>query len=156
MTRFHPLDPLRTVVQEQVEREGLRPLSARTGVSVGQLRGLLAGRDSRCTTIDALCHALDVQLHFGGPPRTGASTQEAEMAGPPSMAPVSDRRLAEVLTRLVDGWERSDSAERDRLAGAVNSVLDLAGPIRTLELRRLIAWLGFRLIDGGSSAKTGG
>ena len=43
------------------------------------------------------------------------------------MVPVSDRRLAELLARLADGWEAMEPAERERLAAGVSAVLDLAG-----------------------------
>jgi len=41
------LDYLRRVARQRIETEGLRPLSVRTGVPVGQLRSVVEGRAAR-------------------------------------------------------------------------------------------------------------
>ena len=63
------LDHLRSAVRLHVEREGLRPLSVRTGIPVGQLRSLLQGRAALSTTLERVASALGLEFYIG-PPRT--------------------------------------------------------------------------------------
>ena len=62
------LDDLRSAVRLHVEREGLRPLSARTGIPVGQLRSLMQGRAALSTTLERVSSALGLEFYVG-PPR---------------------------------------------------------------------------------------
>ena len=62
------LDHLRSAVRSHVEREGLRPLSARTGIPVGQLRSLMQGRAALSTTLERVSSALGLEFYVG-PPR---------------------------------------------------------------------------------------
>ena len=63
------LDHLRSAVRLHVEREGLRPLSVRTGIPVGQLRSLLQGRAALSTTLERVASALGLEFYIG-PART--------------------------------------------------------------------------------------
>ena len=63
------LDHLRSAVRHHVEREGLRPLSVRTGVPVGQLRSILQGRAALSTTLERVSSALGLEFYIG-PART--------------------------------------------------------------------------------------
>ena len=63
------LDHLRSAVRQHVEREGLRPLSVRTGVPVGQLRSILQGRAALSTTLERVSSALSLEFYIG-PART--------------------------------------------------------------------------------------
>ena len=63
------LDLLRSAVRQHVEREGLRPLSVRTGVPVGQLRSILQGRAALSTTLEHVSSALGLEFYIG-PART--------------------------------------------------------------------------------------
>ena len=63
------LDLLRSAVRQHVEREGLRPLSVRTGVPVGQLRSILQGRAALSTTLERVSSALGLEFYIG-PART--------------------------------------------------------------------------------------
>ena len=63
------LDHLRSAVRQHVEREGLRPLSVRTGVPVGQLRSILQGRAALSTTLERVSSALGLEFYIG-PART--------------------------------------------------------------------------------------
>ena len=67
VTRFG-LDHLRSAVRLHVEREGLRPLSVRTGIPVGQLRSLMQGRAALSTTLERVSSALGLEFYVG-PPR---------------------------------------------------------------------------------------
>ena len=75
---------LRDAVQSRVEREGLRPLSARTGIPVGQLRSVMEGRAPLSTSIEFIASALGFEFYIG-PPREpdspgGASRVDDSMA----------------------------------------------------------------------------
>ena len=63
------MDHLRSAVRRHVEREGLRPLSVRTGVPVGQLRSILQGRAALSTTLERVSSALGLEFYIG-PART--------------------------------------------------------------------------------------
>ena len=53
-----------------VTAEGLRPLAARTGIPLGQIRSLLAGRAVRITTLEQITSALGLGLQVReAPPR---------------------------------------------------------------------------------------
>ena len=67
------LDHLRSAVRLHVEREGLRPLSVRTGVPVGQLRSLLQGRAALSTTLERVSSALGLEFYIGPPRKPGAA-----------------------------------------------------------------------------------
>ena len=60
---------LRSAVRLHVEREGLRPLSVRTGIPVGQLRSLMQGRAALSTTLERVSSALGLEFYIV-PPRT--------------------------------------------------------------------------------------
>ena len=62
------MDHLRSSVRSHVRREGLRPLSVRTGIPVGQLRSLMQGRAALSTTLERVSSALGLEFYIG-PPR---------------------------------------------------------------------------------------
>jgi len=66
------LDYLRRVVRQRIETEGLRPLSVRTGVPVGQLRSVVEGRAARSTTLELIASVLELEFYIG--PVRGDST----------------------------------------------------------------------------------
>ena len=68
------LEHLRSAVRRHVEREGLRPLSVRTGVPVGQLRSILQGRAALSTTLEQVSSALGLEFYIG-PPRNPESAR---------------------------------------------------------------------------------
>ena len=68
------LDHLRSAVRQHVDREGLRPLSVRTGVPVGQLRSILQGRAALSTTLERVSSALGLEFYIG-PARTAGTAR---------------------------------------------------------------------------------
>ena len=61
---------LRRTIERMVAAEGLRPLAARTGIPLGQIRSLLAGRAVRITTLEQITSALGLRLQVReAPPR---------------------------------------------------------------------------------------
>ena len=73
------LDHLRSTVRTHVQREGLRPLSARMGIPVGQLRSLLDGRAALSTTIECASTAFGLEFYVG-PPRESGPGEPADGA----------------------------------------------------------------------------
>ena len=67
------VEHLRRIVRERIDSEGLRPLSLRTGVPLGQLRSLVQGRAARSTTLELIASVLGLEFYIG-PARPGAST----------------------------------------------------------------------------------
>ena len=88
--------------------------------------------------------------------RRGSSAVQAEPRlglGPGVFEAVKDRRLAELLARLADLWESMESPEdRARLARSVGMMLEIAGEREGTTLRRVVGWLGWRVIDAEAPA----
>jgi len=98
MTRTK-LNAVRSAAARHVEAEGLRPFAKRTGVSVGRLRSVLAGRDAHSSTVEQLCRALDLEFYVGPRRQPSMATGVAGIVPPPISA---DRvsRLTQELVRL--------------------------------------------------------
>jgi len=64
---------LRRIVRERIDSEGLRPLSLRTGVPLGQLRSLVQGRAARSTTLELIASVLGLEFYIG-PARPGGGS----------------------------------------------------------------------------------
>lgn len=160
---------LRGVVQQHVDADGLTQSARRWGVGIGQVRSICSGRAPLSTTIERLCDALDMEFYVGPPRRPenvvirdhdifraapgGATARPAprHTLGPPEMgmAPVHDARVARLLADLSDACDELPSEDRARLVAAITSVLDAAAPHRTRpETRRVVGWLGWRVVDG--------
>lgn len=71
---------LREIVQHRVEAEGLHPLARRTGLGIGQIRSICAGRAPLLSTVCQVCAALGLELSIG-PPRH-RTTEGSESAAP--------------------------------------------------------------------------
>ena len=69
MTRSDGIGLLRTRVNRLIREEGLRPLSARTGIPIGQLRSVSSGRAVRSANLEAICAELGFEFYVG-PPRS--------------------------------------------------------------------------------------
>ena len=68
-----------------MEKEGLRPFSARTGIPLGQLRSLLQGRAARSTTLELMSSVLGLEFYIGPARR--------RLPGRPSLPPEIARAL---------------------------------------------------------------
>ena len=130
------LEFLRSAVRQQVEREGLRPLSVRTGVPVGQLRSILQGRAALSTTLERVSSALGLEFYIGpartpgaAPARGGyeghtvreraASGEEAAPAWAAKLQRELRAGLREDLTQMLRDLTatKPDSIRPDRPAG---------------------------------------
>ena len=115
-----------------MEAEGLRPLAARTGIPVGQIRSLLDGRAVRVTTLQSMTAVLGVRLTIG--PGTGDPASASPF---PDGAPASVRALANLSAAALPGEDREPGATplrdgvaivkdlADRVAAAAQSLLQV-------------------------------
>lgn len=62
------------------------------------------------------------------------------------MEAVSDRDLAELIALLADDWEAADERRRGAIEYALREQLGLRGGAPA---RRVAAWIGWRVTDGG-------
>ena len=134
------------------------------------VRSLRRGLDLRASTIDLLCRELGLEFYVGpqredsvaGPIAAalglsgGASAREAVaaiegMTAPThgvdgdDLVPVSDRRIAEMVSALVNAWEdESEAGRRDMLVRWQHFFPDLAA--RAPHLSRVVALLGWRAV----------
>ena len=114
-----------------MEAEGLRPLAARTGIPVGQIRSLLDGRAVRVTTLQSMTAVLGVRLTIG--PGTGDPVASSF----PDGAPASVRALANLSAAAFPAENREPGATAlrdgvaivkdlaDRVAAAAQSLLQV-------------------------------
>ncbi len=128
------IERLRNAFRELVEAEGLRPLAARTGIPVGQIRSLLDGRAVRVTTIQSMTEVLGVRLLIGpgtgdlasGPPyreSAAATVPAVERVSAPAVFPESYGGA--IATPLRDGVAIVKEMA-DRVATAAQSLLQVA------------------------------
>lgn len=78
-----------------MQKEGLRPFSARTGIPLGQLRSLLQGRAARSTTLELMSSVLGLEFYIGParrrrPGRPGLPPEIAKALHLPREADVAD------------------------------------------------------------------
>ena len=115
-----------------MEAEGLRPLAARTGIPVGQIRSLLDGRAVRVTTLQSMTAVLGVQLTIGpgpGDPAAASSLPDGAPASVRALANLSAAALPENhsepgATPLRDGVAIVKDLA-DRVAAAAQSLLQV-------------------------------
>lgn len=110
------IDALVRAVRQRIEQEGLRPFASRTGIPIGQLRSVLAGRAARYTTLQSIAAVMGMRLFVGSVERNGPEASAG--AGAPSKPTmtttalkISDEPLAERVLRQV----RSGTLDEARL-----------------------------------------
>ncbi len=117
-----PTDHLRRTIQRYVEAEGLHPLAARTGLGIGQIRSICAGRAPLSTTLQRACDALGLEFYVG-PPRGGSESESSAAGfrrGGLTAAQLADLEgTARTLVRLVSdaGGDPIPAELRDALLG---------------------------------------
>ena len=57
-----PIERLRHILTNKVNQDGLSRVAAITGVPIGRIRSVIAGRDARVSTLRALCAALGLEM----------------------------------------------------------------------------------------------
>ena len=158
---------LREIVQRHVEVEGLHPLARRTGLGIGQIRSICAGRAPLLSTVYRVCEALDLDLTIR--PRGAAASADQnpaktpdfrrvsdEVAAPGATADVAfevvpDRHIAELLAAIADEYEALNG---DGRASLLTRIWGLHPELRERERRlgRVLAWLGWRVVPGRADA----
>ena len=88
------IERLRNAFREMVRAEGLRPLAARTGIPVGQIRSLIDGRAVRVTTLESMTSVLGVPLTIG--PGPGGDRSPA----PPGGGHTPSDRSSTILSKV--------------------------------------------------------
>lgn len=120
------------------------------------VQSAMAGAVPSVDHADAICRALGITLTLGaGDDRaTNDRRQRSTRSVPesdPATEPVRDRALAEMLAALADEYEEMNDAGRRSLAVRFWAAHpDLRERERTLA--RVVAWLGWRVVDGGAFA----
>lgn len=110
------IDALVRAVRQRIEQEGLRPFASRTGIPIGQLRSVLAGRAARYTTLQSIAAVMGMRLFVGSVERNGPEASAGAAApSKPTMTTtalkISDEPLAERVLRQV----RSGTLDEARL-----------------------------------------
>lgn len=107
---------MREIVRNRIATEGLRPLAARTGVPLGQLRSLLKGCAARYTTLTSIASAFGLELYVG-PARQGSHSGRTV---PPEISKALDLPLHATLAEAVG------AIERDRVAAKLRDSMRIA------------------------------
>ena len=153
MTPVSVIDELRQLVRAEIDRVGLRPAATHLGVPLGQLRSLIKGRAVRGTTLLEIAAALDREICLRPRQLPATDLQRRRPAAPPpeiALESVRDRPLAEMLAVLADEYEEmSDAGRRSLVVRFWAAHPDLRERTRTLA--RVVAWLGWRVVEGGGS-----
>ena len=119
------IERLRNAFRELVDGEGLRPLAARTGIPVGQIRSLIDGRAVRVTTLELMTRVLGVNLTIGpGVAGEAADAHREPAGGWPDAAGSPESGRSVIATQLRDGAGRVKDLA-DRVAAAAQSLLHL-------------------------------
>ena len=138
------IDVVVRAVRQRIAQEGLRPFATRTGIPLGQIRSVLAGRASRYTTLQSIAAAVGMRLFVGpveqnGPEVPGETPSRRVMRTTElkiSEEPPAERVLRQVRSGKLDEARLLPSAEKrardvgkklDRLAAQQGWYIFMAG-----------------------------
>ena len=133
------VEHLRDAVRAQVDAAGLGPVAARTGLPIGKIRSIYAGRSPLGSTIQQVCAALDLEFYIG-PPRSVNSApihRSSPDDDPPEadIVRVPDPRLAEILRELSRHFSLLNDPGREALLARLGAYFpDLLPHFQTPEL----------------------
>lgn len=115
MAALDDVDALVRAVRQRIKQEGLRPFAKRTGIPLGQLRSVLAGRASRYTTLQSIAAVMGMRLLVDSVERNGAEASDWTAPSGPVMTTtelkIPEEQLAERVLRQV----RSGTLDEARL-----------------------------------------
>ena len=142
------VDALVRAVRQRIEREGLRPFATRTGIPLGQLRSIAAGRAARYTTLQSIAAVMGMRLFVGPVERSGPEVSETAPVRRAtttelgfSEEPLADRVLRQVRSGTLDEARLLPSAEKrardlgerlDWLAARLGWYIFIAGQAHTV------------------------
>ena len=109
------------------------------------IRDVLKGRIPKVGRADAICRALGVRFVLGGSEADSDEESPASAGTSVRRETLRDVHIAEVLSRLLDLWERTPKAERAGLTLAMSSLLDLIGAQDGAERGRTVAAVTWRV-----------
>ena len=123
------------------------------GLPKEAIRSVLNGHDPKLSRADDVCRALGITFLLGGP--LNDTTEKGDGRKPEAdprieREPVRDVRLADLVSRLADQWEKIPVRERGGVGLAIASILDLAGAKGGASLGRVIEDLGWRIHEDGT------
>ena len=149
MATIDGIDVLVRAVRQRIEQEGLRPFATRTGIPLGQIRSVLAGRASRYTTLQSIAAAVGMRLFVGPVERNGPEVPSETTPSRRVMTtelkisedPLADRVLRQVRSGNLDEARLLPSAEKrardvakklDRLAARQGWYTFMAGQVHAV------------------------
>ena len=120
MATIDGIDVLVRAVRQRIEEEGLRPFATRTGIPLGQIRSVLAGRAARYTTLQSIAAAVGMRLFVGPVERNGPEVPSETTPSRRVMTtelkileePLADRVLRQVRSGNLDEARLLPSAEK--------------------------------------------
>jgi len=158
---IHGINPTVERRSEEYRAAVKRALTGRTasraalahGLPKEAIRSVLNGHDPKLSRADDVCRALGITFLLGGP--LDDTTEKGDGRKPEAdprieREPVRDVRLADLVSRLADQWERLPVRERGGVGSAIASILDLAGAKGGASLGRVIEDLGWRIHEDGT------
>ena len=152
----HGINPTMERLSEKYRAAVRRALTGRTashaarayGLPKEAIRSILNHHDPKLSRADDVCRALGITFLLGGTLDDDAGAGAAGGSAPePRIARefVRDVRLLELVSRLVDQWEKIPVRERGGVELAIASILDLAGAKGAGSLDRVVEYLGWRI-----------
>ena len=121
-----------------VRAEGLRPLAARTGIPVGQIRSLIDGRAVRVTTLELMTSVLGVPLTIG--PGPGGDRSPAPPGGGHTPSDRSSTIFSKVGAAPSEGHGGHLTAQLRDGAGLVRDLADRVAAAAHSLLRLVSGW----------------
>ena len=142
-----------------------RALSIAATGNPDTIRNIRSGRAASPTmrTIEGLAKALGLEFRLGPrrPAAAPAAAQRRPLIGgrPPGpadgMERVQDPALAEAIAVLADAWDAADTRARGHLLGRFDLAFAEERSRAAAQPRsRVLAWLGWRVIEGGKTASS--
>ena len=122
------------------------------GLPKEAIRSVLNGHDPKLSRADDVCRALGITFLLGGPlDDAGADGDGRPPEADPRIErePVRDARLADLVSRLADQWEKIPVRERGSVGLAIASILDIAGAKGGASLDRVVEDFGWRILEEG-------
>ena len=149
------------LIRGRLDEMGESPITAarRAGLPRDAIRSVFRGHPPSLGRAAEICRALDLELVIR-PRAPGAGEAPAVPARPsprPGGAPgaaleaVSDRRLAELIAAVADEYEALDPVGQ---ASMLTRIWGLHPELRERErtARRVVAWLGWRVVESPARA----
>ena len=158
------LPEITAAIRQEIEARGTNPYRAAKEARLPEnsIRYLLDGHEPRAGRLIEICHALGLELYVGPPRKSAAEAVGADsgwireqgerygdsLPSRPS-TPIRDRRFAELITVLAEQWEALNEAGRNALLTRFDTFFpDLR---KTARLERLVGWLGWQVMQRGST-----